>query len=395
MHSQHRQPLRVSPISVNPMGMDTGTLRKTMVVLTAIVLLLSVILCIHSISGHGLIGCTQGTNCNIVLGSRWSFLFGIIPVSALAAGAYLTLLACLLLSDCKRIGPQEQEFLFRAILVITGAIAGCAIWFIWLQSHMIRAFCPYCMTAHILGIVIFILAVIWCIRQKTCHILLNILIGVFIAAALAVVQFTTTPRTLAERGFINEPLRYPDAKEMPIIGNPDAKHKVTLLFDWQCSHCRRTHIMLPDAVSRLGDSIAVVCCPVSMSRECNPHISPGIDRFAGSCTFMRISLAIWRTNPDAYREYEEWFFGTDLGQGWNPPTVDQAIAKAEQLIGREQLNEAMQGRWMENYIKIVNELFGRTSKGTTSAIPRLIYNGHILIPDADTSADLAELISKL
>ena len=377
------------------MSKDTGTLRKTMVALTAIVLLLSIVLCIHSISGHGLIGCTQGTNCNIVLGSRWSFLFGIIPVSALAAGAYLTLLSCILLNSSRWTGQQEREFIQHAMLFISGAVTGCAVWFIWLQSSIIRAFCPYCMTAHILGIVISILSVIWCIRQKTSQILLNILTGIIFAAALAVVQFTTTPRTLAERGFINEPLRYPDPKEMPVIGNPDAKHKITLLFDWQCSHCRRTHIMLPDAVSRLGDSIAVVCCPVSMSRECNPHISPGIDRFAGSCTFMRMGLAIWRTHPDVYKEYEEWFFGTDLGQGWNPPTVEQATAMAGQLIGKERLDDAMKGRWMENYIRIVNELFGRTSRGTTSAIPRLIYNGKIMIPDADTSTSLAELISEM
>ena len=377
------------------MAKDNGTLRKTMVALTAIVLLLSTILCIHSISGHGLIGCTQGTNCNIVLGSRWSFLFGIIPVSALAAGAYLTLLACILLIDSKWTGAQEQQFLFHAILVVSGAIIGCAIWFIWLQSHMIRAFCPYCMTAHILGIVISVLSVIWCIGQKTRRIVLNILIGVLIAAALGVVQFTTTPRSLAERGFVNEPLRYPDPKEMPIIGSPDAKHKVTMLFDWQCAHCRRTHIMLPDAVSLLGDSIAIVCTPVSMSRECNPHISPGIDRFAGSCTFMRIGLAIWRTNPDAYWEYENQFFGTDLVQSWNPPTVEQATAMAEQLIGKDRLEKSMQSRWMENYIWTVNELFGRTSKGTTSAIPRLIYNGKIMIPEADNPSALASLIREM
>lgn len=377
------------------MAKDNGTLRKTMVALTAIVLLLSTILCIHSISGHGLIGCTQGTNCNIVLGSRWSFLFGIIPVSALAAGAYLTLLACILLIDSKWTGAQEQQFLFHAILVESGAIIGCAIWFIWLQSHMIRAFCPYCMTAHILGIVISVLSVIWCIGQKTRRIVLNILIGVLIAAALGVVQFTTTPRSLAERGFVNEPLRYPDPKEMPIIGSPDAKHKVTMLFDWQCAHCRRTHIMLPDAVSLLGDSIAIVCSPVSMSRECNPHISPGIDRFAGSCTFMRIGLAIWRTNPDAYWEYENQFFGTDLVQSWNPPNVEQATAMAEQLIGKDRLEKSMQSRWMENYIWTVNELFGRTSKGTTSAIPRLIYNGKIMIPEADNPSALASLIREM
>lgn len=377
------------------MGRDTGILRKTMVVLTAIVLLLSVILCIHSISGHGLIGCTQGTSCNQVLGSKWSFLFGIIPVSALAIGAYLTLLACILLINSDSTAQQEKAFLYKAILLVCGAVTGCAAWFIYLQYRMIHAFCPYCMTAHVLGIGISVLTVIWCVRQKTGRIALNICAGILLAVILAVVQFLTTPRSLAERGFTDEQLRYPNPAEMPIVGNPDAEHLITLLFDWQCSHCRRLHLQLPEAVAQLGDSIAVVCCPISMSRECNPHISPGIDRFAGSCTFMRIGLAIWRNDPNAYREYENWFFGTDLSQGWTPPTVEQATAMAEQLIGKDNLDKEFESRWMENYTSIVNELFGRTSRGTTSAIPRLICNGKIIIPEADNPSALASLIHEI
>ena len=111
------------------MNSKYGILRKTMVVLTAIVLLLSVILCIHSISGHGLIGCSQGTSCNQVLGSKWSFLFGIIPVSALAIGAYLTLLSCILLINSESTAQQEKSFLFKAILMVCGAVSGCAVWF--------------------------------------------------------------------------------------------------------------------------------------------------------------------------------------------------------------------------------------------------------------------------
>ena len=341
------------------MGRDTGILRKTMVVLTAIVLLLSVILCIHSISGHGLIGCTQGTSCNQVLGSKWSFLFGIIPVSALATGAYLTLLACILLINSDSTAQQEKAFLYKAILIVCGAVTGCAVWFIYLQYSMIHAFCPYCMTAHVLGIGISALTVIWCVRQKTGRIALNICAGILLAVLLAVVQFYTTPRSLAERGFTDEQLRYPDPAEMPIVGNPDAEHLITLLFDWQCSHCRRLHLQLPEAVAQLGDSIAVVCCPISMSRECNPHMPQGIDRFR------------------------------------DPHTVDEATSKAQELIGPEALDTALRDRWFDRYTDTVNELFGRTSRGTVAAIPRLIYNGHILIPEADTPSDLAALLLSL
>lgn len=377
------------------MGRDTGLLRKTMVVLTAIVLLLSVILCIHSISGHGLIGCSQGTSCNQVLGSKWSFLFGIIPVSALAIGAYLTLLVCILLINSKSTAQQEKAFLFKGILMVCGAVTGCAVWFIYLQHRMIHAFCPYCMTAHALGIVLSVLTVIWCVRQKTGRIALNISAGILLAVILAVVQFFTTPRSLAERGFTYEQLRYPNPAEMPITGNPEAKHQVTLLFDWQCSHCRRLHLQLPDAVARLGDSIAVVCCPISMSRECNPHMPQGIDRFRGSCQLMRIGLAVWRTDRSRYAEYEQWFWGTDINEAWYPRTVDEATLKAQELIGPEALDAALRDRWLDRYTDTVNELFGRTSRGTVSAIPRLIYNGHILIPEADTSSYLADLILSL
>lgn len=376
------------------MGKDTGTLRKTMAALAAIVLLLSVVLCIHSISGRGLIGCSQGTDCNLVLGSKWSFLFGIIPVSALAAGVWITFLICLKMHSSNR-DLELQYFLNRILLVLSGAVTGSAAWFIWLQSHMIQAFCPYCMTSHILGIIISILTVIWCIKQKPGHSVLNICFGLIIAVALAVVQFATTPLTLAERGFTREPLPELSAQELPVIGDPDAPHTVSLLFDWQCSHCRQIHNMLPDAVERLSGKVAFVLCPISLSRECNPLVpQTSTDRFAGSCKLLRTGLALWRTDPIAFNRYEEWYWG-DPGKGWNPPGVDEATAYAQDLIGADRLEAAMNDEWIKSYLKTVLQVFGRTSGGGRSAVPRLIYNGNWMIPEADDAAGLASLIESL
>lgn len=370
-------------------------MRKTMVALVTIVLLLSVILCIHSISEHGLIGCSQGTNCNTVLGSKWSFLFGIIPVSALAAGVYLTLLACLILTVSKWTGQQEREFLFHAILVVSGAIVGCAIWFIWLQSHMIKAFCPYCMTAHILGIAISVLTVIWCVKQKPGHSVLNIVFGLFLAIALAVVQYSTTPLTLAERGFTREPLPELSAQELPVTGDPDAPHVITLLYDWQCSHCRKIHNMLPDVVDILSGKVAFILCPISLSRECNPLIPQGsTDRFTGSCQLLHIGLALWRTDPIAYSRYEEWYWG-DPAKGWNPPSVEDATAYASDLIVAEKLEQAINDPWIDSYMQTVLQIFGRTSSEGRSAVPRFIYNNDWLIPEADDASALASLIVNL
>lgn len=375
------------------MAKDNGVLRKTMVALAAIVLLLSVILCIHSVSGHGLIGCSQGTNCNAVLSSKWSFLFRIIPVSALASGVWIVFLICLTLHS--RINDIEiQHLLNRILLVLSGAVTGSAVWFIWLQSHMIQAFCPYCMTAHILGIILSVLTVIWCIRQKPGHTLLNIGFGLIIALALAIVQFATTPLTLAERGFTNEPLPEINPHELPVTGDPDAPHIITLLFDWQCSHCRKLHDMLPDAVNQMGGKAAFICCPISLSRECNPLVPQGTDHFAGSCKLLRIGLALWRTDPIAYSRYEEWYWG-DPTKGWNPPGIEEATTRAAQLIGADTLESAMNNPWIDDYLQTVLQLFGRTSTGGHSAVPRLIYKNNWLIPEADDASGLVKALEPL
>ena len=364
-----------------------------MVALVTIVLLLSVILCIHSISGHGLIGCSQGTNCNAVLGSKWSFLFGIIPVSALAAGVWIAFLICLTLHRSSDL--ELQFFLNRILLILSGAVTGSAAWFIWLQSHMIRAFCPYCMTAHILGIIISVLTVIWCVKQKPGHSLLSIGFGLVLAAGLAIVQFATTPLTLAERGFTQEPLPELSAQELPVIGDPDAPHTITLLFDWQCSHCRQVHGMLPDVVERLQGKVAFILCPISLSRECNPLVPQGnTDRFTGSCQLLHIGLALWRTDPVAFQRYEEWYWGNPA-KGWNPPGVEEATARASDLIGADMLETAMNDPWIESYLQTVLQIFGRTSTSGRSAVPRMIYGGNWLIPEADDAAGLATLVESL
>ena len=370
-------------------------LKRTMVTFATIVLVLSIILCLHSITGRGLTGCSQGTSCNQVLGSRWSFLFGNIPVSALATGAYLMLFSCLLLIDRPGTGPDTQRLLYHLTLFLSGAIAGSAVWFIGLQRNIIRSLCPYCMTAHILGIIIAILCIVFCSRRKAGKRVLYILLGIMTAALVAILQLLTTPRSLAERGFIEEQLPLPDPSEMPVTGNPDAKYIITLLFDWQCSHCRKLHIMLPETISLMKDSVAFVCCPVALSQECNPYIPPGPDSFQGSCELLQIGMALWKSDRDAFRQYEEWYFSADPRKGWYPPSPEQAMQKAAALTGDSQMESALKSDSIDKYISQIMELFGRTSISGLGAIPRLIYNGHVMIPEADTPSDLADLISSI
>ena len=127
--------------------------------LNTLALVLSIILSWHYLEGGSMVGCGGGSPCEQVLNSQWSTIAGMIPVSGLAVGVYLTLLVASLF-----IGPATEapvrRLAWSVMLILVGSVAGGSIWFTILQKWFIGHFCPYCMTTHITGLLLAIL-VVW------------------------------------------------------------------------------------------------------------------------------------------------------------------------------------------------------------------------------------------
>src|SRR5471032_1402921 len=127
--------------------------------LSVLGLALSAYLGWHYVVGGSVIGCGGGSPCDQVLNSRWSTIGGVLPVSGLAAGAYLAMLVALFF-----VGPVTEapvrRLAWRAMLVLVGAAAGSAVWFTIVQKWVIGSFCPYCMATHITSLLLAAL-VIW------------------------------------------------------------------------------------------------------------------------------------------------------------------------------------------------------------------------------------------
>ena len=87
--------------------------------------------------------------------------------------------------------------------------------------------------------------------------------------------------------------------------------------------------------------------------------------------------------------------GGDPDKGWSPPSVDDAAARAAELIGADWLESAMNDPWIETYMNTVLQLFSRTSAGGRSAVPRFIYRNNWLVPEADDAPGLTSLIKTL
>lgn len=282
-------------------------------------LALSAFLGWHYLMGGEMIGCGVGNACDQVLNSRWSAIGGVLPVSGLAAGAYLAMLTASLF-----IGPATEapvrRLAWRAMLVLAGAAAGSAVWFIIVQKWIVGAFCPYCMATHVTGLLLGTLTVWQAPKQLDHAVSLErrgagflpvyglVLLGVFLAGVMAVCQIHFKPPAVYRGGEFQNSQPVLDPRDVPLIGSPDASYLVNVLFDYNCPHCQELHFMLDEVVRRYRGKLAFVLCPTPLNSHCNPYVPVDVDEFKTSCELTQIALAVWVAKREEFPAFNRWMF---------------------------------------------------------------------------------------
>ena len=376
------------------------TLRRfkaLMLPLCAACLLLAGWMVYHSLSGSQLAGCGAGSACESVMGSRWAWVLGRVPVSLPAAVVYALLGICILFLGGKSAESRSLDrLLWRLMPLLGGCIVGAALWFAWLQAGVLHAFCKYCSLLHLLGCMA--AAILLFARDAGSKPgkarIVWFMAGLAAAALFAFVQARTLPDPVYDAGLTDAELPVFSDGEVPVLSTSadsgEAGQTLTLLFDFQCIHCRRLHRVLPEFLSLAEGRYSIRLCPVPLSSACNPYIpASGIDRFAGSCAFTRYAMAVWYARPEAYVDYWDWL----LGAGDERAAVDPAEAelRARTLLG-DAFGAALQDPRIEGYLRTVEELFGRTSVSGKSAVPRLILGQRWLVAEADSAETLLALV---
>jgi len=348
----------------------------------------------HSLTGVRMAGCGAGSGCDSVMGSPWAYVAGGVPVSLPAAVVYLLLALCVLfLGGSSAEDRSLNRLLWPSMIFLSGCLVGAALWFCYLQACVLYIFCPWCTTLHLLGCLLAALILFCPVPEpagRPGRRFLWLAAGLVAAAVFAIVQVYTRPEAIYDAGRADGSLPSFADGEAPVLGSREAPEEFTLLFDFQCIHCRRLHRVLPELLAQAGGQYRIHLCPVPLSSACNPYIpNSGIDRFAGSCPLTRFALAVWYARPDDYEAYWDYL----LGNGDEHASIDPADAetRARALLG-DAFGEAIADPRIDAYLRKVEELFGRTSIAEKSGVPRLIHGQRWLVPETDRADALLELI---
>ncbi len=395
--------------------------RWLLTVLCMLALVLSGILSWHFLMDGQMVGCGGGSSCDEVLNSRWSMIAGLLPVSGLAMGVYLTMLLATFF-----IGPDTElsirRLAWKVLLVLAGSVAGGALWFTVIQKWIIGGFCFYCMTTHFIGLVITGLVYWRAIREKESglidHVQQNfvvgrenslsthassnqrlqvskfLLTGLAFAGVMAVSQVGLSSSSAYSDGESHENLPAINSQTVPLIGAPDAPYIVKLLFDYECSHCQKIHFMLEEAVRRYHGKLAFALCPTPLNTQCNPYVPRDVDAFKNSCELARIGLSVWLANREAFPAFETWMFTYETGDRWHPRSPGAAGKKAVELVGETEYREAMADSWLKGYMQSCVQLFGQTLQNGKGGIPKLILGSRWVIPEPANTDDLIRILQK-
>jgi len=337
---------------------------------------INLLLLVRHLSGGGIAGCGSGSACDELLNSRWSQVLG-IPVTAPGGLVYLGVMVSF---------TARGRRLRDACL---GLIAGAAAWFVLVQAVWLGRFCPWCLTAHAIGILITVLG-LWHHAMAATAVSAVKTIGRFAAAAVLGIGLmqvygplplthrideagavaASRPSAIHARGsgrkveFDGGGKIY-DVAALPHLGRADARRVMVEYFDYSCAACQTMRGYLEALQAKHPADICVVVLPVPLEASCNPALGAWDGQHPDSCELARLALALWRTKPEAFAAFHHALL--------DGATLSAARARALELSPRVASDAASQDPWIAELIQ-ANIADWVAFSASTRNLPKLLIS---------------------
>lgn len=175
-----------------------------------------------------------------------------------------------------------------------------------------------------------------------------------------------------------------DIAQWPLVGSLNAKYVFVEMFDYSCSHCRKTHWAIKGAAEKLGGDLAVVVLPVPLNASCNNSVKVTSSQSIESCEIAELAVSVWRIDATKFAAFHNWMFAGDKA-----PTFAKAKAHAETLINAEKLVAELSSKVPSQYIAKNVELYKRAGSGN---VPKLIFPRTTIVGEFTSINALVDVI---
>ena len=348
--------------------------------------MISAYLLIKKLSAGPVAGCGAGSSCSAVLNSSFAYFLPGIPVTVPAILTYVALIFGLLTRAKGARAEAWEMVVYVGALIVVGA----AVWFISLQGIYLKKFCPWCTIAHVLGGVGAALVLFKLRPAQKELLIIGIGVAAFAMASMAGFQ-KFLPQKTTKTARVGPPGMLGDGKVIsfgplelqlgvvPFRGNPDSSKRMILMFDYTCNSCRRVHGYLKRAEDRFGkDNYLVVMLPTPLHPNCNRYFEEDMPEHRNSCSFAKMAMAIWWTDPEKFYEFDHWMIET--GGPSFPPDAAAARAKAEELVGKEALDKALENPSLDKQIEVITKIYNQAREVSKNPqMPKMIMSDGVVV----------------
>jgi hypothetical protein len=156
------------------------------------------------------------------------------------------------------------------------------------------------------------------------------------------------------------------------------------VLDYTCEHCRELHHWLNQARAHFNGRLAVIAVALPMEAACNPFIQLTNPMHVNACTYTKYALALWHADRARFPDYHEWLYAPP-----RPPTLDDARAHAEQMVGPQSFAAAMENSAVQTQIQNAIGIYKYLGRGQ---IPKLVMNRGVLVGQIPSLQRLIEIL---
>jgi protein-disulfide isomerase/uncharacterized membrane protein len=332
-------------------------------------------------------------NCDAILRTEYSVLFGYFPSALLGLMGFVFVLWFALNG---LFNQRARKVSWTLLVLYFFAAIGFSWYYAYIMAFEVEFICTWCIVVHVVNLLSLILVLVVAIRNRKKFlypeistlaeriylvvggILISVL--VFTAATLWESHLSFTDAKDQFEELANDPVviravlegspdyQIPIQRGDPVYGSPDAPYPIILFSDFKCPVCAKRDKFLKMLVDKNPKQLRIVFINYPLSMECNEVVLHDLHPFA--CTTARAAYASFLLGGSK----AFWAYGDKLFQNQKRLDRDMLLSIARELnLDLNKFNDLMKpdsiaAKKVEQDVRLGTEL-------SLTSTPQIFFQG--------------------